>query len=61
MHAPLRKMHSRHDSRPSLAEFENASVCRIDAQNGYRFEVTGAGTVAPEDMRRLGSNTVVPI
>jgi len=26
-----------------------------------RFEVTGAGTVAPEDMRRLGSNTVVPI
>jgi len=26
-----------------------------------RFEVTGARSVAPEDMRRLGSNKVVPI
>ncbi len=44
---------------PSLPE--NASVCRTDARKRPRLEVTGAGTVAPEDMRRLGSNPVVPI
>src|SRR5262245_31239497 len=30
------------------------------AQKDSQFEVTGAGNVAPEDVRQLGSNPVVP-
>jgi hypothetical protein len=30
------------------------------AQKDSQFEVTGAGTVEPEELRQLGSNPVAP-
>jgi len=33
LHLPKRKTHPRHDTRTSLAEFKNASVCRTDADS----------------------------
>ena len=32
----VRKTHSRYDTRTSLAEFKNASVCRTDARKARR-------------------------
>jgi hypothetical protein len=40
------------------ASHQIASVCRTTRALDSRFEVTGLGTVVPEDMRRLGSNPV---
>jgi hypothetical protein len=45
----------------SLARPEDASVSSDpSAQKDCQIEVTGAGTGAPEDVRQLGSNPVVP-
>jgi hypothetical protein len=37
-----RMTHSRHDTRTSLAEFENASVCRTEARKGWPLRVERA-------------------